>query len=228
MLTMIRIGLIDDNEYEVDDIRTTIAVGWKKLPNPSDKVEFKLYQLSDTADFKNELFKELIDDVAHRSIQSLIVDYKLDTLHRVIEGKDVVAYMHETVPAFPVIILTNAPERSKCEDAIDPDKVYDKESFFMLETPQCEEMVFKIYRNISRYTSQRAKLETELAQALERLNADRALDTEEKIVLLTKITALEDELSQYTWTGQSRAEKAFDLGGLRELIAELIEIEEKL
>lgn len=225
---MIRIGLIDDNEYEVDDIRTTIAVGWKKLPNPSDKVEFKRYQLSGTADFKDELFRELIDDVEHRTIQSLIVDYKLDTLHRVIEGKDVVAYMHETVPAFPVIILTNAPERSKYEDVIDPDKVYDKESFFMLETPQCEEMVFKIYRNISRYVSQRAKLETELAQALKKLNSDRALDTDEKIELLTKFTALEDELSQYTWTGQSSAEKAFDLGGLRELIAELIEVEEKL
>lgn len=225
---MIRIGLVDDNASEVDDIRTTIAMGWKKLQDVSEMVEFKLYQLAGTDDFKERLLNELIGDVEYEQIQSLIVDYKLDTLHRVLEGKDIVTYMHEKVPAFPVVILTNAPDRSKQEDAIDPDKVYDKETFFMLGTPQCKEMVFKIYRNIRRYVGQRAKLETELNQALNELSQNSALDTDRKIELLTRIASLEDDLSKYTRTGQSTAEKAFDLGGLRELVAELIEIEEKL
>lgn len=223
---MITIGLIDDNEYEVDDIRATIMTTWKKSLEMPHEVDFKLYKLVPEPNLKEQLKEELIYDVENQVIQSLIVDYKLDSLRRVIEGKDVVEYLREKVPAFPVIILTNAPDRSKREDTIDPDKVYDKESFFALENEQSKEMAFKIYRNIERYIKRRSELEINLAAALDKLHEPKDPDVE--VEMLAKIAGIEDELGDYTLTGQTTAEKAFDLKELHGLIGDLMALEEKL
>jgi len=218
------IGLIDDNERELDDIQATITKYWKDRKGTSADVDFKLYELATTDDFKEKLQKELICDVESEQIQGLVIDYKLDSLRKVIEGRDIAEYLHEKVPAFPIVILTNAPERGKEEDEIDPDKVYDKEAFFNLDKPQSKEMVFNIRRNIERYMKQRTNLEISLSQALDQLNQEK--DTDAKIKLLAQITTFEDKLGDYTQTGQTSAEKAFDLSRIQELVADLIKLEE--
>lgn len=223
---MFVIGLIDDNERELDDIQATIASKWQDTKKASDDVEFKTYQLAASIDFKEKLQKELLDDVEYERIQGLVIDYKLDSLRKVIEGRDIAEYLHEKVPAFPVVILTNAPERGKEEDEIDPDKVYDKEIFFNLDEPQSRDMVFNIRRNIERYVRQRAMIEADLSQTLDRLNQEK--DSDAKIGLLARIAELEDTLGDYTLTGQTSAEKAFDLTSLRDLVEGLVKLEEDL
>lgn len=229
---MVVIGLIDDNEYEIDDIRATITTHWANIHEATDDVNFKLYELRKAADFKEVLQKELLQDIEHERIQSLIIDYKLDTMYKVIEGRAIAEYLHAKVPAFPVVILTNAPDKGKQEDKIDPDKVYAKEIFFNLDPPQnplqnwSRDMVFNIYRNIERYIGQRANLESSLSVVLDKLTHEE--DPDSKITLLAQITALEDKLSQYTYTGQTTAEKSFDLSGLRDVIANLLELEKNL
>lgn len=223
---MFIIGLIDDNERELDDIQATITTGWQKTGNISGVVDFKIYKLAADIDFKEKLQAELINDVQCAQIHGLIVDYKLDSLRKVFAGKDIADYLHQKVPAFPVVVLTNVPERGKEEDEIDPDKVYDKEVFFNLDESLSRELVFNIRRNVERYVKQRAELEALLSQALEELNQDN--NSDEKIELLARITELEDHLNDYTQTGMTSAEKAFDLGNLKDLVANLIQLESDL
>jgi len=182
--------------------------------------------LTTTDEFKETLQKELIDDIKYKRIQYLIVDYKLDSMHKVIEGKDIADYLHNKVPAFPVVVLTNVPERGKKEDSIDPDKIYDKRVFLNLDETSSAEMVFNIRRNVERYMGKRKSLEDSLSLMLEKL--DREKDSDEKIELLAQISKLEDMLSDYTETGKTVAEKNFDLGRLKGLVADLIELEKNL
>lgn len=220
---MYRIGIIDDNISEVDDIQATVYVTWTKSKDVPYEVGFKHYQLSSSPDFKDKLFSELLDDIEHQMIHSLIVDYKLDSLRTVIEGKEIVDFLRMKVPFFPVVILTNAPQGSKQEEAIDPDKVYDKRSFFDLKHDISSDMALKIYFNIKRYVNRRAELEKNLSEALEELTTKPGADSD--VGLIARISEIEEELDDYTITGKSSAEKAFDLTELREIIRDLQAIE---
>lgn len=161
---MYRIGIIDDNISEVDDIQATVYMTWMKAKEAPNEVDFKHYQLYSSPDFKDALLSELLDDIEHQTIHSLIIDYKLDSLRTVIEGKEIVDFLRMKVPFFPVVILTNAPQGSKQEEEIDPDKVYDKKSFFDLKNDISADMALKIYFNIKRYVNRRAELEKALGE----------------------------------------------------------------
>lgn len=221
---MTTIGIIDDNDSERDDIKVAIDSIWASSSKVNDKVEFKDYPLDPNPGLKERLEKSLLNDINSENIQSLIVDYKLDSVRRVIKGKDIVEYLHDRIPAFPTVILTNAPDAGMKEDTIDPDKVYSKEIFLDLESEVYREMVFKIYRNIQRYRNRRLELKTSLDKALQLLSDQGDSDVE----LLSKISDIEEELSDYMVTGKSTTEKALDLGELHDLVNDLMKIEDKL
>lgn len=223
---MVRIGIIDDNSSELDDIRATIFTAWKKFPDISEEVDFKPYSLEKTTDFKEKLEAELLQDIKNRAIQSLIVDYKLDSLRKVLEGKDVVEYLQDVAPAFPVVILTNAPSGSKKESEIDPDKVYDKREFLKVNSGESDEMCFKIYLNIMRYIKHRRELEAALDASLNDLVSRPGADVD--INLLSRISEIEVDLSKYVPIDKSHAEKLFDLSELKGLIEEISKLEGNL
>ena len=223
---MVRIGIIDDNNSELDDIRATIFTSWKKSPDISEDVDFKPYSLEKTQDFKEKLESELLRDIENRTIQSLIVDYKLDSLRKVLEGKDVVEYLRDVVPAFPVVILTNAPSGSKKESEIDPDKVYDKHEFLKVNSSESDEMSLNIYLNIKRYIKHRGELEAELEASLNDLTSRPGADID--IGLLSRISEIEVDLSKYVPIDKSHAEKLFDLSELKGLIEEISKLEGNL
>lgn len=223
---MVKIGLIDDNHYEIDDIQTAIFSSWKQLPEVTEDVCFKCYTLEATPDFKTKLEAELLHDIDSQEIQSLIVDYKLDSLRKVLEGKNVVTYLTEKVPAFPVVILTNAPDGSQRESAIDPDKVYDKHEFLKVGSSESTEMSLKIYLNAKRYIRHRTELEARLSVALNELMSQPDADID--IELIARITEIEDDLANYTTIDTSTAEKAFDLSELRSLILDLSKLEQDI
>lgn len=220
---MYQIGIIDDNNDEVDDIQATIYTVWNKCDDTPNEVGYKHYELTSAPNFKDNLLRELLYDIEQSTIHSLIVDYKLDSLRTVLEGKDIVDFLREKVPFFPVVILTNAPKGSKEEEKIDPDKVYDKRSFFNLKADASKEMAYNIFLNIKRYINRRKELEQDLSTALDELTSKEGADGD--ISLISKISKIEEELSGYTITGQTYAERAFNLSELRELIQELQAIE---
>ena len=134
---MYYIGMIEDDEAEASSVMASLVINTKQLCEES----FKLYDLVKKASFREELFEQILNDIKENNIQGLIVDYKLDTLDEVMEGIEVVKFMHEEVPEFPVIILTDVPEKSKENDKADPDKVYAKEIFMKPGELETQEMV---------------------------------------------------------------------------------------
>ena len=123
---MYRIGIVDDEKDERDDIQVSILdnAGWI-LDKP--EIEFKEYELEGRE--RESILQEIQNDIGEKNIQALIVDFRLDTTADVIKGWQIIEFMHDEIPEFPVIIMTNAPEESKQSEHTDADKVYPKKSF---------------------------------------------------------------------------------------------------
>ena len=107
---MYRIGIVDDEKDERDDIQVSILdnAGWI-LDKP--EIEFKEYELEGRE--RKSILQEIQNDIDEKNIQALIVDFRLDTTADVIKGWQSIEFMHDEIPEFPVIIMTNAQEESK-------------------------------------------------------------------------------------------------------------------
>ena len=220
------IGIVDDNTSEVDDIQATIFSAWKNIPEITEDVEFILYPVAPDPDIRQKTVDIILKDIDEYHIHGLIVDYKLDSLRRVMLGKDVIKDVLGAVPAFPGILLTNAADQGKHAEEIDPDKVYDKAVFFQADSDQSKEMALNIYLNIKRYTNRRLELESKLSVALDQMSKDSsdAVDVD----LLSQISAIEYELSNYRRNGQSRIEKDLDMSELRDILHEIEELKKEV
>lgn len=85
---MYRIGIIDDAESERDDIQVSV------LDNANGiELEFKEYELEARA--RKEILDEIRKDIEEENIHALIVDFKLDTTADVIEGWEIIEFMHD-------------------------------------------------------------------------------------------------------------------------------------
>lgn len=212
---MFYIGMIEDDQAEASSVMMSLDLNADQLSEES----FKLYELEKKENFKEELFERLLKDVQENKIQCLIVDYKLDTLDEVLEGIEVVNFMHETVPEFPVIILTNVPEKSKENDKADPDKVYAKEIFMKPDDKETKEMVYHIVRNLERYTKRRSELEIERDQLLDKMIVGSEYDNESYGSLLN----IERELSRYVPIEMTGVDQAYDMEDMEEALEALKE-----
>lgn len=209
------IGMIEDDLAEASSVMLSLVNNSEQLSEES----FKLYELEKNEDFRNKLFRQLIKDVQEDRIQCLVVDYKLDTLDEVLEGIEVVNYMHEMVPEFPVIILTNVPERSKENDKADPDKVYAKEIFMKPDEAETKEMVFHIMRNLERYTKKRSELEIKRDQILDKVVADSEYDDK----VYGQLLETERELCKYVPIEMTGIDQAYDMKSMQEALEVLKE-----
>ncbi len=212
---MFYVGMIEDDKAEASAVMLSLALNAKQLGEES----FKLYELERKEKFREELFEKLIKDVRENRIQCLIVDYKLDTLDEVLEGIEVVNFMHELVPEFPVVILTNVPESSKKNDSADPDKVYAKEIFMKPDSVETKEMVYHIIRNLERYTKKRSELEIKRDQSLDKVIAESGYDGE----LYGELLDIERELSKYVPIEMTGIDEAYDMADMEDALKVLKE-----
>lgn len=214
---MYRIGIVDDVPADRADIQVTI------LDTCKDKnaVQFKEYTLLNRK--KEHILKEIIDDVTDGEIQALIVDFRLDTTAVVIEGWEIVQFVHDETPELPMVILTHAPMEGKESPYTDADKVYAKKIFLKISSPESRSMVENIFLNIDRYVDNRKNLETSLEMELQKLDQN---STDEKI--LRHIMELETRLSGYKKMNQTVFDTSFDLGELKSVLDDLKKYEELL
>lgn len=212
---MFYIGMIEDDQAEASAVMLSLSVNAKQLSEDS----FKLYDLEKKENFREELFEKLLKDVQENKIQCLIVDYKLDTMDEVLEGIEVVNFMHESVPEFPVIILTDVPERSKKNDNADPDKVYAKEIFMKPDADETKEMVYHIIRNLERYTKKRSELEIKRKQRLDKLVDEPRYDDE----LYGELLDIECELSKYVPIEMTGIDEAYNMTNMEDALKALKE-----
>lgn len=212
---MFNIGMIEDDTAEASSVMLSLNVNAQQVNEDS----FKLYNLEKKENFREELFEQILKDIQENRIQGLIVDYKLDTLDEVLEGIEVVNYMHESVPEFPVIILTDVPEKSKENDNADPDKVYAKEVFMKPGDLKTKEMVYHIIRNLERYTKRRSELEIKREQLLDKVVDASEYDDESYGQLLET----ERELSKYVPLEMTAVDREYDMENMEEALEVLKE-----
>ena len=214
---MYRIGIIDDAKSERADIQVSVLdnVGWDA------QIEFKEYELE--ARTREDIMTEIRRDVEEGNIHALIVDFKLDTTADVIKGWEIIEFMHEETPEFPVVIMTNAPDESKESQYTDADKVYAKKVFLKPELDATKELVKNIMLNMEKYVSHRKELETRLEIELKKLDRDGANED-----ILEEVIKIENELSRYKQIYQTRVDKALDMSDLKDAFEELEKYEKLL
>ena len=214
---MYRIGIIDDAKSERADIQVSVLdnVGWDA------QIEFKEYELE--ARTREDIMTEIRRDVEEGNIHALIVDFKLDTTADVIKGWEIIEFMHDETPEFPVVIMTNAPDESKESQYTDADKVYAKKVFLKPELDATKELVKNIMLNMEKYVAHRKELETRLEIELKKLDRDGANED-----ILEEVIKIENELSRYKQIYQTRVDKALDMSDLKDAFEELEKYEKLL
>ncbi len=153
----------------------------------------------------------------------MIVDFRLDTTKDVIKGWEIIEFMHEEIPEFPVVILTNVPDEGLESPHTDADKVYAKKEFLKVDSPECAVMVGKILLNMKKYVSRRANLEAELTANLMRLEQNGSdMDAMEKVM------EIENDLGRYKAIYQTVVDKSMDMDDLKEAFEQLKKYEDLL
>lgn len=206
---MFYIGIIEDEIAEASSAMLS-------LTENSDQIEeqsFKLYPMMKKENFKEELFEKITEDIKNNRIQGLIVDYKLEKMDEVLEGIEVVNFVHELVPEFPVIILTNVPDDSKKNDKADPDKVYAKNVFLNNEKKETRDMVYNIVRNLERYVKKRVELETRREQLL-----NCVVDNAQENETYGELLETEKELNKYTPIGMTEIDNTYKVDDMKEAL----------
>ena len=214
---MYQIGIIDDVAGQRADIQVAV------LDNITEgtPVAFKEYELKSRS--KEDLFKEIQEDISADRIHALIVDFRLDTTKDVIKGWEIIEFMHEEIPEFPVVILTNVPDEGLESPHTDADKVYAKKEFLKVDSPECAVMVGKILLNMKKYVSRRANLEAELTANLMRLEQNGSdMDAMEKVM------EIENDLGRYKAIYQTVVDKSMDMDDLKEAFEQLKKYEDLL
>lgn len=214
---MYRIGIVDDVPSDRADIQVAI---WDSCSD-KNSVQFKEYELLDRT--KDQILREIIDDVTEGEIQALIVDFKLDTTAEVIEGWEIIEFVHDEAPEFPMVILTHAPNEGRESPYTDADKVYAKEYFLKVASSESKAMVDNIFLNMERYVGNRKRLEAELEAELQKLDQN---STNEET--LRHVMELETRLNGYKKMNQTTVDTSFDLGELKAVLDDLKKYEELL
>lgn len=214
---MYHIGIIDDVESERADIQVSILdqLGYDA------KIDFKEYVLESRK--KEDIFKEIREDIQEEKVHALIVDFRLDTTKDVIEGWEIIDFMHEEIPEFPVVILTNAPEESKESRYTDADKVYSKKFFLNPSSLETKEMVHNIWLNMQKYVTRRGELETNLA-----IEQKKLIQNGEDEKVLEKVMEIEKELAKYKQLYTTVLDTNLKMDEFKEILRVLKEYEDLL
>lgn len=200
------IGLVDDNENQLSDIRAAI-----KINKPKDfEIDFKSYVIpSKSEDAINVLLTEIIDDIKNGRIHSLIIDYKIVISTKIIHGSELVNLIKKKLSNFPIVVLTEIPEDSKKSDFIDSDKVYIKREFLKVKEDYSKEKISNIFDSIEKYVSQKDALLAKLEDQQNKTPSDN----------IQEIIELEDQLSTFIPMDITQADKKIDKTKIAELTA---------
>lgn len=217
------IGIIDEDSEDIQDIERTIIVN-KPENIAEEQIAFNSYTIPvNTSGLSNDIANAVINDIVNDKIQVLIVDYKIIVSTALVEGTEIFRRISETVPKFPIIILTNVPEDCYKKEFVDADKVYSKGRFFKLEENYSKEKTLNIFRNMDNYMAQRAKLSTKLANHLSLLETQGY-----SVQTLKDIIETEKLLDDFFPQQQSTVEKELNVSDLKNAVELLREANDLL
>ncbi len=208
-----KIGLIDEDSSDLDFIKRTILVNKPKSITEEQIVFWEAPLPTNSCDSLEAIINDLVKAITDEEIQILIVDYKIVVSTKTFEGTDIFKALSERLSKFPLIMLSNLSEDCYSKEFVDADKVYSKREFFKIESDYSKEKVANIFRNMDKYSYQRAKLTTQLAEQLGNLEADGYSSDS-----LRAIVEIEKALGDFTPQDQNTVEKALDMEELKEAV----------
>lgn len=208
------IGIVDEDNSQVLDIQRTI-IACKPESVAESSISFHVFEISGDADSLIEnLYHEIVACIESKSIDSLLIDYKIIVSSIQIEGTDLYKRIKELVPRFPIILLTNLSESCYEKDYVDADKVYAKSEFFKIRDSVSKEKVFNLFHNIDNYKSNLSRIIAALYEKTENYQRNPTFDEN----LFEQLIKLDLELNDYLPQGQSQVSKTINLDNLREAV----------
>ncbi len=187
---MFTIGLIDDDGSQLRSIRRSIKENWPE--QQFSHLEFKNYEINlDSQNLLTKLFEEILKDILGSKISGLIIDYKILSKNKKIEGTELFSKIRNIVPKFPVVILTERVEESLQPLYIDADKVYEKSKFLRLKEEYCSEKVKNLFLNMKKYIANKEILINKLENYNTKYLNDKLTEQE-----LVEMLELEKQLSE--------------------------------
>lgn len=200
---MINIGIVEDKESELDNIKRCFYGYYR------GDCGFQDYIIDEYGE-KEELVNKILDDILNTRIDVLVVDYLISREGFKIVGNEVYESVKRHIQNFPVIILTQYVDDSQRSEIIDPDKVYRKSIFFDINTQESKDSLKNIDKSIRNFQRQKEEIERKILYEQKKIT-DREIDPS----VLINLSELELNLNKYIVSDSAtELDKLFDTSQL--------------
>ena len=215
-----KIGIIEDDLEELNSIKRTIYTHLSF----DHTILYKNYDMNNKdinyINIIDEIKKDIIDD----KIMLLIIDNKLIAEGNRLKGTSIYEEVKKITSDFPVIIMTNYRDEAYNNDYVDPDKVYDKEKFF-LNGEYTKEKIKSICLLIEKYSKLKKNIIAEKNRLIDEYEKEITNDGQDKLNELLKV---ELEMKKYTPVDTTYLEQLISPDYVKEIVELLDEIKDKL
>ena len=215
-----KIGIIEDDLEELNSIKRTIYINLSL----NHTIMYKDYQLNNKSTNYVDIIDEIKKDILDDKIMLLIIDNKLVVEGNRLKGTSIYEEVKKITSDFPVIIMTNYKDEAYDSDYVDPDKVYDKEKFF-LNGEYTKEKINSICLLVNKYMKLKNNIIAEKNRLIEEYKSEISNEGQDKLNELLKV---ELEMKKYTPVETTYLEQLISPDYVREIIELLDEIKDKL
>lgn len=215
-----KIGIIEDTLEELNSIKRTIHSHLSK----NYIINYKDYEISSNKVNLDVIVKEIENDILNNNIMLLIIDNKLVIEGIRLKGTSIYEKVKKVASDFPVIIMTNYKDETYDSDYVDPDKVYDKETFF-LNQEYTKEKIKSICLCIDKYNKLKNNIISEKNRLIDEYKKDSDDDNQKTLNELLKV---ELEMKKYTPVETTYLEQLISPDYVKEIVDLLDEIKSKL
>lgn len=207
-----KIGIIEDDLEELNSIKRTIYIYINLSLNHT--IMYKDYQLNNKSTNYVDIIDEIKKDILDDKIMLLIIDNKLVVEGNRLKGTSIYEEVKKITSDFPVIIMTNYKDEAYDSDYVDPDKVYDKEKFF-LNGEYTKEKINSICLLVDKYMKLKNNIIAEKNRLIEEYKSEISNEGQDKLNELLKV---ELEMKKYTPVETTYLEQLISPDYVREII----------
>lgn len=215
-----KIGIIEDDLEELNSIKRTI---YARL-SFENTILFKDYDFNNKSTYYLDIIDEIKKDILDDNIMLLIIDNKLVIEGNRLKGTSIYEEVKKIASDFPVIIMTNYRDEAYDSDYVDPDKVYDKEKFF-LNGEYTREKIKSICLLIEKYSKLKKNIIAEKNRLIDEYEKEITNDGQDK---LNELLKLELEMKKYTPVETTYLEQLISPDYVKEIVDLLDEMKDKL
>ncbi|MCI8568855.1 MAG: hypothetical protein HFJ11_02600 [Bacilli bacterium] len=215
-----KIGIIEDDLEELNSIKRTIYTHLSL----DYTILYKDYDFNNKSINNSDIIGEIKKDILDDNIMLLIIDNKLVVEGNRLKGTSIYEEVKKIASDFPVIIMTNYRDEAYDSDYVDPDKVYDKEKFF-LNGEYTKEKIKSIYLLIEKYNKLKKNIIAEKNRLIGEYEKELNDDGQDKLNELLKV---EMEMKKYTPVETTYLEQLISPEYVKEIVDLLDEIKGKL